>query len=52
MIFVPCDLEIWQMTLENNTAPLLSHIKLTWDKKSQILTRIESFETVTLVSIN
>ena len=28
MIFVPCDLEISQMTLENNMAPLLSHIKL------------------------
>ena len=25
--FVPCDLEIWQMTLKNNRAPLLSHIK-------------------------
>ena len=24
----PCDLEIWQMTLENNRAPLLSNIKL------------------------
>ena len=26
--FVPCDLEIWWMTLENNRAPLLSNIKL------------------------
>ena len=26
--FVPCDLEIWQMTLKNNRAPLLSNIKL------------------------
>ena len=25
---VPCDLEIWQMTLKNNRAPLLSNIKL------------------------
>ena len=25
--FVPCDLEIWWMTLENNRAPLLYHIK-------------------------
>ena len=24
----PCDLEIWQMTLKNNRAPLLSNIKL------------------------
>ena len=24
----PCDLEIWWMTLKNNRAPLLSHIKL------------------------
>ena len=27
-VFVPCDLEIWQMTLKNNRAPLLSIIKL------------------------
>ena len=27
-IFVPCDLEIWWMTLENNRAPLLYYIKL------------------------
>ena len=26
--FVPCDLEIWWMTLENNKAPLLYYIKL------------------------
>ena len=26
--FVPCDLEIWWMTLENNRAPLLHYIKL------------------------
>ena len=26
--FVLCDLEIWQMTLKNNRAPLLYHIKL------------------------
>ena len=26
--FVPCDLEIWWMTLENNMAPLLYYIKL------------------------
>ena len=26
--FVPCDLEIWWMTLENNRAPLLYHTKL------------------------
>ena len=26
--FVPCDLEIWWMTLENNRAPLLYYIKL------------------------
>ena len=26
--FVPCDLEIWWMTLENNRAPLLYNIKL------------------------
>ena len=26
--FVPCDLEIWWMTLKNNRAPLLHHIKL------------------------
>ena len=25
---VPCDLEIWQMTLKNNRAPLLSYFKL------------------------
>ena len=25
---VPCDLEIWRMTLKNNRAPLLSNIKL------------------------
>ena len=25
--FVPCDLQIWQMTLKNNRAPLLSNIK-------------------------
>ena len=27
-ILAPCDLEIWQMTLKNNRAPLLSNIKL------------------------
>ena len=27
-IFVPCDLEIWKMTLKNNRAPLLCCIKL------------------------
>ena len=26
--FVPCDLEIWQMTLKNNQAPLLCYFKL------------------------
>ena len=26
--FVPCDLEIWQITLENNRAPQLSYFKL------------------------
>ena len=26
--FVPCDLEIWWMTLENNMAPLLYYLKL------------------------
>ena len=26
--FVPCDLEIWQMTLKNNRAPLLFYLKL------------------------
>ena len=28
VIFIPCDLEIWRMTLKNNRAPLLCHIKL------------------------
>ena len=27
-IFFPCDLEIWQMTLKNNRAPLLRYFKL------------------------
>ena len=27
-ILVPCDLEIWRMSLKNNRAPLLSNIKL------------------------
>ena len=27
-LFVPCDLEIWQMTLENNRASLLYYLKL------------------------
>ena len=27
-IFVPCDLEIWRMTLKNNRAPLLCSFKL------------------------
>ena len=27
-IFKPCDLEIWQMTLQNNRAPLLCYFKL------------------------
>ena len=26
--FIPCDHEIWRMTLKNNRAPLLYHIKL------------------------
>ena len=28
IFFVPCDLEIWQMTLKNNRAPLLCYFKL------------------------
>ena len=28
MFFVPCDLEIWQMTLKNNRTPLPCHFKL------------------------
>ena len=28
VILVPCDLEIWQMTLKNNRAPLLCYFKL------------------------
>ena len=28
VIFVPCDFEIWRMTLKNNRAPLLCYIKL------------------------
>ena len=28
IFFVPCDLEIWQMTLENNKVPLLCYFKL------------------------
>ena len=27
-IFVPCDLEIWRMTLKNNRAPFLCYFKL------------------------
>ena len=27
-LFVRCDLELWQMTLKNNRAPLICHIKL------------------------
>ena len=27
-IFVPCDFDIWQMTLKNNRAPLLCYFKL------------------------
>ena len=27
-IFVPCGLEIWRMTLKNNTAPLLCYFKI------------------------
>ena len=27
-IFLPCDLEIWRMTLKNNRAPLLCYFKL------------------------
>ena len=26
--FIPCDLEIWWMTLKNNRRPLLCHVKL------------------------
>ena len=28
LFFVPCDLEIWRMTLKNNIAPLLCYFKL------------------------
>ena len=28
MVFVPCDIEIWHMTLKNNRAPLLCYFKL------------------------
>ena len=32
----PCDLEIWQMTLINNRAPLLSSIKLIYELKLEL----------------
>ena len=54
--FVPCDLEIWWMTLENNRAPLLYYIKIcasfqshgwiqTWDtvRKCSIRVKIGNF---------
>ena len=48
-IFVPCDLEIWWMTLENNRAPLLYYIKLCLS--FQILWWIETEVTVRKRSI-
>ena len=47
--FVPCDLEIWWMTLENNRAPLLYYIKLC--ASFQIHQWIESEVTVQKRSI-
>ena len=47
--FVPCDLEIWWMTLENNRAPLLYYIKLC--ESFQIYRWIESEVTVQKRSI-
>ena len=43
-IFVPCDLEIWQMTLKNNSALLLCCFKLTASFHTQL--RIQTGVTV------
>ena len=35
IFFVPCDLEIWQMTLKNNREPLICYVKLCASFQSQ-----------------
>ena len=39
--FVPCDLEIWQMTLKNNRAPLLCYFKLCASFRSHLWIKTE-----------
>ena len=43
VIFVPCDLEIWQMTLENNRPPLVDCIKLSASFQSYIYIYIYTY---------
>ena len=41
IVFVPCDLEIWQMTLKNNKAPLLCYFKLcAWFHSHQSIQKV------------
>ena len=47
--FVPCDLEIWRMTLKNNRAPLLYYVKLYLSFQSHWL--IQTWVTVRKRSI-
>ena len=49
IFFVPCDLEIWQMTLKNNRTPLLCYFKLTASFHSHLW--IQDGVTVRLRSI-
>ena len=41
--FVPCDLEIWRMSLKNNRAPLLCCFKLCAVRKHPIWVKIDDF---------
>ena len=48
VIFVPCDLEIWWKTLENDRPPLLYHVKLCESFQSHGWIQIGSYSPETL----
>ena len=53
-VFVPCDLEIWWMTLKNNRAPLLGYFKLcaSFHSLQQIQSRVTVWKSPIWVKID
>ena len=53
-VFVPCDLEIWWMTLKNNRAPLLGYFKLwaSFHSHQQIQSRVTVWKSPIWVKID